>query len=118
MRRRIVFILASLAAVAIGVSAATADVSCGNAGGTICCGNQTWLPLRNVAVSYWYGDPGFHYYARRQDSSGTLTCNQYLYNGGNWSFDNGVDVVRGTGIYRGEQAQINFAISQASHTSC
>ena len=111
-------VIAALMVSAFCVASAGADVACGNAGGTICCGNQTWLPIRNVAVSYWYGDPGLHYYARRQDSSGVLSYNQYIYNGGNWNFDNGVDVYRGTGIYRGEAATDNFAISQASHTSC
>jgi hypothetical protein len=97
---------------------AEADVLCANTGGTICCGSQTWLPIFNVAVSYWTGDAGKHYYARRQDSSGTLTYNQYVYNGGNWNFDNGTDVPRGTGMYRGEQPLMNFAESESSHTHC
>jgi hypothetical protein len=53
--------------------ASAADVACGNTGGTICCGGQVWLPIRNVAVSYWTGDAGKAYYARRQDSNGSLT---------------------------------------------
>jgi hypothetical protein len=109
---------ASAVTLVFGASVAAADVACGNTGGTICCGSQVWLPIRNVAVSYWYDDPGLHYYARRQDSSSTLTYNYYVYNGGNWNFDNGVDVYRGTGIYRGGSPLANFAISQASHTSC
>lgn len=108
----------SLAALSFAGSAA-ADVACGNTGGTICCSNQTWLPIRNVAVSYWTGNPaGLSYYARRQDSSGSLTYNSLRSSGGNWSFDNGVDVYRGTGIWRGPQAQMKLAISQASHTQC
>lgn len=108
----------ALAVLTFAAAVASADVACGNTGGTICCGSQVWLPIRNVAVSYWYDDPGLHYYARRQDSSSSLTYNHYVYNGGNWNFDNGVDVYRGTGIYRGGGALANFAISQVSHTSC
>jgi hypothetical protein len=117
-RPRVVVTLLSCAAALVFIASASADVACGNAGGTICCSNQTWLPLRNVAVSYWYGTPGLSYYARRQDDSGSLTYNHSQSTGGNWSFDNGVDVVRGTGIWRGPSAPMDFAISQASHTSC
>jgi hypothetical protein len=99
-------------------SAAAADVVCANTGGTICCGSQVWLPIQHVAVSYWYGDPGKAYYARRQDSNGSLTYNHFQSTGGNWSFDNGGDVYRGTGIYRGGSTLMNFAISQVSHTYC
>jgi hypothetical protein len=117
--KRLSALLAAAGAVLVfSVTVASADVACGNTGGTICCGSQVWLPIRNVAVSYWYDDPGYHYYARRQDSNGMLTYNYSVYNGGNWNFDNGVDVYRGTGIYRGGQPLANFAISQASHTSC
>jgi hypothetical protein len=121
LARRLRVLVAAVAASSLLVSAgvASADVACGNTGGTICCGSQVWLPIRNVAVSYWSGFPlGLHYYARRQNSSGELTYNHYQYNGGNWSFDNGVDVYRGTGIYRGGQPYQDFAISQVSHTSC
>jgi hypothetical protein len=99
-------------------SAAAADVACGNTGGTICCGSQVWLPIRHVAVSYWYGDPGKSYYARRRDSTGKLTYDYFKATGGNWSFDNGVDVYRGTGIYRDGSTLMNFAESQVSHTYC
>ena len=121
LARRLRVLVAAVAASSLLASAgvASADVACGNTGGTICCGSQVWLPIRNVAVSYWSAYPlGLHYYARRQNSSGELTYNHYQYNGGNWSFDNGVDMYRGTGIYRGGQPPQDFAISQVSHTSC
>jgi hypothetical protein len=99
-------------------SAAAADVVCGNTGGTICCGSQVWLPIRHVAVSYWSGDAGKSYYARRRDSTGKLTYDYFKSTGGNWSFDNGVDAYRGTGIYRDGSTLMNFAMSQVSHTYC
>jgi len=118
-RLRVLVAAAAASSLLVSAGVASADVACGNAGGTICCGSQAWLPFRNVAVSYWSGFPlGLHYYARRRNTDFELTYNHYQYNGGNWNFDNGVDVVRGTGIYRGGQPHQDYAISQVSHTSC
>jgi hypothetical protein len=117
LRMRAIPLLAVLSFLLFAGTAA-ADVACGNTGGTLCCGSQVWLPIRNVAVSYWTGSAGHNYYARRHDSNDIITYDHYQYNGGNWSFDNGGDVYRGTGIYYAGQTLINFAESQVSHTFC
>lgn len=91
---------------------------CGSANGTICCDNQSWLAFRYISYSSWSGTSGLHYYARRRNDSFELTYNHYQYNGGNWFFDNGSDVWRGTGIYRAGQPQMEYAMSQASRGSC
>lgn len=104
--------------VALALAGVAAAEICGNAGGSICCDSQVWLPFRNICCSSWNGTPGLHYYARRRNDSFELTYNHYQYNGGTHFFDNGSDVWRGTGIYRAGEAQMDFTMTQSSRGGC
>jgi hypothetical protein len=102
--------IAVLGASLIIVGAASATI-CNNFGGTICCGNQSWGSFTNTNAASWSGDAGKRYYARRRDTNFNLTFNQLMPNGGSLFKHFGVVNFRGTGLYRGEQPLMNYAVS-------
>jgi hypothetical protein len=118
--------LAVLAAsLAIGLGAAGnayAVTLCGTAGGSICCGSQVRLNLRWIYLSSWAvpaTGSKWEYWARRLNSSDSITYNSRRANGGNWTFDNnGYHGWRATAIYRQKSALMNFSISQATKETC
>jgi hypothetical protein len=104
------------------VAPSASALICGNAGGTICCGSQTSLPVRWIYLSTWAvpssGSSTWQYWARRYDFNNVLTYNVERATGGNWSFDNnGFHGWRGTRIYRAKSTQMNYSISQATNAS-
>lgn len=74
--------------------------------------------FRNTNSASWFGDPGKRYYARRRNINFVLTFNMLMPNGGSLFRDFGTVVLRGTGLYRGEQPIMNFAVTDATTTSC
>jgi hypothetical protein len=101
------------------VSAAAASTICNNFGGTICCGSQSWGSFSHTSIASWYGTPGLHYYARRRTDQFVLTYNEYVYNGGSLFKDfQTPDYLRGTGLYRSGAAIVDYAVSDATNSSC
>jgi hypothetical protein len=112
-----------LACALVLAAAAPAATICGNAGGTICCGSQTSLPVRWIYLSTWAvpasGSSTWQYWARRYDLNNVVTYNSERPYGGNWSFDNnGYHGWRGTRIYRSKSASMSYSISQATNYTC
>jgi hypothetical protein len=112
---------AIVTAVALAPSAA-AVMSCGNAGGSICCGSSYQLPVRWIYLSTWAvpasGSSTWQYNAMRYDQYDNVTYNVSRPTGGNWSFDNnGFHGWRGTKIYRGGSPIMDTSISQATNAS-
>ena len=114
---------ASIAAAALLAPTATlAAMSCGNAGGSICCGSSYQLPVRWIYLSSWAvpasGSTTYQYWARRYDDNNNLTWNEERPTGGNYNFDNnGFHGWRGTRIYRAKSPNINTSISQATNAA-
>jgi hypothetical protein len=116
--RRLVGFIAAISAGLVFAGAASAATICNNFGGTICCGNQSWGSFTHTNAASWSGDAGKRYYARRRDDQFNLTFNLLMPNGGPLFRDFGTVAFRGTGLYRGEQPLMNYAVSDSTTTTC
>jgi hypothetical protein len=121
LKKVALFFMAACAVLCGPSQAALAAYACDSANGTgLCCSNEVWLNWQNIAISVWQGPGGSHaFWAKRRDINFNITYNHYVGDGGTWTFDNGSDAFRATGIHR-DGSSIAWLMQQASdsHPNC
>jgi hypothetical protein len=115
----VALIVATAASAALlGTPKASADVICGSFGPAY-RNVGTKIGPWNAYYSFWNTySPARAYTAVRLDSSGGITYTHELPSGGLWSFSNGTDAYRQTGLALWYSNYTTMYMEMRSHTTC